>query len=88
MQPPGARKFLNQTQERFDLVFLDPPYRADLQDICTTVLEQRLKPRGLVFVERSSAADLHALESTGRLIKQSRVGGVYFGLLENPAPQA
>lgn len=69
-----AERFLSTTDERFDLVFLDPPYRlADrLGPVLDEHLPQRLAPEGRVIAE--SAPD-RPLELSLELIKERRYGG-------------
>jgi 16S rRNA (guanine966-N2)-methyltransferase len=54
MQP--AIKFLEQTTEKFDLVFVDPPYEMENAELEETLqkLRVRLEPNALVIVERSA----------------------------------
>jgi 16S rRNA (guanine966-N2)-methyltransferase len=77
----AAKDFLHQTAERFDVVFLDPPYDTDLGPVCAVILAERLRLGGMIYVERPSHAELTGLASAGRLLKSSRAGGVHFGLL-------
>ncbi|MEZ5087133.1 MAG: 16S rRNA (guanine(966)-N(2))-methyltransferase RsmD [Tessaracoccus sp.] len=51
-----AEQVVGAPGEAFDLVFLDPPYDADIVDEVLAALVQhgRLAPRALVVVERSS----------------------------------
>ncbi len=47
------KKFLKETNEVFDIIFLDPPYRADLLDKALRIIEERnlLKEDGIVVCE-------------------------------------
>ena len=72
--------------EPFDLVFLDPPYDDPLEPVLAA-LPPWLAPGAKIYVERSSSADdaLRRLSSAVaglELIKESRAGGVRYGLLE------
>ncbi|MDF1490273.1 16S rRNA (guanine(966)-N(2))-methyltransferase RsmD [Tessaracoccus caeni] len=51
-----AEQFAGAAGEAFDLVFLDPPYEAEIVDDVLTALvtHGRLAPRALVVVERSA----------------------------------
>ncbi len=77
----SAEQFLAQSAQRFDVVFVDPPYDTDPGPVCAALAEH-VNPGGLVYVERGSAAELEALQSNGRLTKRSRAGSVHFGLLQ------
>ena len=47
------KRFLKETSEKFDIIFLDPPYRADLLDKALRIIEQRdlLNDGGIVICE-------------------------------------
>lgn len=47
------KKFLKETDEKFDIIFLDPPYRKGLMGKALRVIEERdlLKEGGLVVCE-------------------------------------
>ena len=47
------KKFLKETNEKFDIIFLDPPYRKGLMGKALRVIEERdlLKEGGLVVFE-------------------------------------
>ncbi|HMR50805.1 MAG TPA: 16S rRNA (guanine(966)-N(2))-methyltransferase RsmD [Arachnia sp.] len=51
-----AEQFASAPGEAYDLVFLDPPYEADIVDevLSGLVAGERLAPRALVVVERSA----------------------------------
>ena len=51
-----AEQFASAAGEAFDLVFLDPPYDADIVDdvLAALVTHGRLAPRALMVVERSA----------------------------------
>ena len=67
------------TERRFDLVFLDPPYRQGLLDHVVPHLTALAKPGMRVYAEAE-----HALTALGdwRTVKQGRSGQVYYHLLE------
>lgn len=72
----------NRKGERFDLVFLDPPYQAGLYTPCLELLQsqQWLAPGALVYVEAEQGLDTLGLPQGWELLKHKRAGGVYFGL--------
>ncbi len=53
-----ALGFLQQTSERFDLVFLDPPYDAELLLPCLEALSGRVTPGGAVLCESDRQTEL------------------------------
>jgi 16S rRNA (guanine966-N2)-methyltransferase len=46
-----AREFIEREKRRFDVIFLDPPFRDDPWEWLLPVCAQRLAPRGCVYVE-------------------------------------
>jgi len=62
LQHTDAQAFLATNTERFDVVFVDPPFAAHLQsDILHTLDEQHLQRGALVYIEapRSSGIEVH-----------------------------
>lgn len=51
MQDVSALRELEKAGEAFDLVFLDPPYRMDMTEICRQIEKKLLAPGGLIVVE-------------------------------------
>lgn len=71
--------FLAATRERFDVIFLDPPYRTDLLPALFPLLPDRLQPGGTVYFEIDRLA---AAPPGWKIIKQSRAGTVRFQLVQ------
>ncbi len=54
MKDTQALLALRQARERFDLIFLDPPYRMDTAPVCRSILEMGLmKEEGIIVVEHA-----------------------------------
>jgi 16S rRNA (guanine966-N2)-methyltransferase len=72
------------TPRPFEIVFLDPPFDADLvPEVCTRLTQGWLKPGAWVYVEH--AADrVPALPAGWQLLKESRAGRVGFCLVTAP----
>ena len=49
----GAESFLERTREKFDFIFLDPPYNRGYGMKLLPLLGQALAPGGLVLFEHS-----------------------------------
>lgn len=82
-----AISWLQQTQARFDFIFLDPPFAGDLLDAALSVIADRaiLRTDGLVYVEQSRGATL----ADGWLLhRQTRAGQVEARLLKQAASDA
>ncbi len=77
--------YLQQSQQQFDVIFLDPPFAAPLIPSCLQSIAQRqlLRPNGLVYVESASPI---ALEGTWQQLKLKQAGQVCYGLFTLPSP--
>ena len=76
-----AFNWLANNQQRFDLVFLDPPFKQDLLEKCCTMLAETstVKQGGLLYIETAVDAELpDRLE----IIKQGKAGQVNYLLAE------
>ncbi|MDZ4210804.1 MAG: 16S rRNA (guanine(966)-N(2))-methyltransferase RsmD, partial [Methylotenera sp.] len=79
-----ALQFLNTNKQKFNLIFLDPPYNEAWLPKVLPLLAEHLQNEGLVYVEAE-----YALESTQgnaqgwQVIKQSRAGNVFYHLLKS-----
>ena len=74
-----ALEYLKRSRERFDVVFLDPPFRQNALPALLERLPPRLAPGALVYVE--AAGPLEAAQPW-RELKRARAGQVSYQLLE------
>ncbi len=76
-----ARRFLEQGGERYDVVFLDPPFAANLWGDAARALEARGRLRGAawIYVESPANATLE-LPQNWALHREGRAGDVRFAL--------
>lgn len=72
-------KFAQQTNLKFDVVFLDPPFQSDLLTPLMPRLGQLLTQNGVVYVESGELFDAGA---DWRVLKRQRAGAVHYQLLE------
>jgi 16S rRNA (guanine966-N2)-methyltransferase len=75
-----ALQFLASTRERFDVVFLDPPYCSELLPRCFALLADRLNLGGVVYFE--SDVDASTPPAGWQIIKSGRAGKVRFHLVK------
>jgi 16S rRNA (guanine966-N2)-methyltransferase len=73
-----ALEFARGARSRFDVVFVDPPYRLGLQAAALGTVAGLLAGSGRVYVESDTA-----IEPSGgwTVVKQARAGRVHFHLL-------
>jgi 16S rRNA (guanine966-N2)-methyltransferase len=74
-----ALKFLDRAGEKFDVVFLDPPFASDLAARALAALPRHLAEGARVYVE--SAQPVEAADSW-RTLREDRAGAVRYALLE------
>lgn len=82
-----ASRFLAGPVEPFDIVFLDPPFRADVLPAACRMLEERgwLASRACIYLETPSHSPLPALPATWRLDRSKRAGEVGYHLARREA---
>jgi 16S rRNA (guanine966-N2)-methyltransferase len=78
-----ALAFLSGNKEKFDVVFLDPPYASDLAQRALENLAPHLAAGARVYVETS-----RPLEPGGgwRVLREDRAGAVRYALFEPVTP--
>lgn len=80
----NARDFVVRTSERFDLIFLDPPYGSDwLEEILTRIAAPGfdiLRPCGIIAAEHPIEKILPALPPPFRLQRTYRYGRIAVSL--------
>jgi 16S rRNA (guanine(966)-N(2))-methyltransferase RsmD len=74
-----AQAFVSRMTERFDIVFLDPPFRQNALRPLLEALETRLSPRARVYVEAEQPLEAAAPWSE---LRRARAGQVSYQLLE------
>jgi len=73
--------------EHFDLVFIDPPFGADLFEPALRGAARMLHPQGFVYLEADRAFDDAALAEAGlRVQRHGRAGAVHYHLLQRCEP--
>lgn len=70
-------RFLDSTPQRFDVVFLDPPFASDLLAAALERLPRILNAGALVYAECAKWPELAGWE----IIKEGHAGQVQYGLL-------
>lgn len=82
-----ALRFLAETNsaKKYDLVFLDPPFKENLLEQSCELLDSNswLTPTALIYLESERALDEYSLPSNWTLVKQKKAGQVYYGLCQN-----
>ena len=75
-----ALQFLAQHQQKFDVIYLDPPYQQGWLDKVLPQLAQHLNQGGWVYAEAEYQLQDDA---EWRVIKQGKAGAVFYHLLQS-----
>lgn len=73
-----ALEFARETRARYDVVFVDPPYRLNLQAAALALVRGLLASGARVYVESASAFEA---PRGWAVLRSARAGGVHFHLL-------
>ncbi|MFA6036734.1 MAG: 16S rRNA (guanine(966)-N(2))-methyltransferase RsmD [Legionellales bacterium] len=79
-----ALTWLKKTEsEKFDIIFLDPPYAENLIIPCLKLLveHQLLAPDAKIYIEHNQPLDEMIFPENLQLIKNLKAGKVFYGLL-------
>lgn len=74
-----AVSFLEQNQQLFDVIFLDPPYHQGWLTKILPLLPAHLNPDGFVYAEAEYAIEA---DPVWEVVKQSKAGNVFYHLLK------
>ena len=80
-----ALELLNRNQQKFDLIFLDPPFNSDLLERCFRIMEGRncLNENAMIYVEASSKDELPRPPVNWKLHRNKAAGDVAYYLYIN-----
>lgn len=84
-----ALTYLRNRDGRFDIVFLDPPFAADLlAPVCQALAQDRLNPDAYVYLESSAREGLPRLPEGWTVYRSKRAGEVGYHLVRVARPTA
>lgn len=75
----NALNFMQSDVRKFDVIFLDPPYRLDLFPQLMSLLPSHLEKDGLVY---SEARDTWTLDKQWKVHRSAKAGAVRYQLLK------
>ena len=80
-----AIRFLQSVKAKYDMVFLDPPFKKNILELVFTLLVEKdiLKSQALIYVETGSDKLLSPFPPGWNIIRQSSVGKVNFLLIQS-----
>ncbi|MBI5430441.1 MAG: 16S rRNA (guanine(966)-N(2))-methyltransferase RsmD [Nitrosomonadales bacterium] len=71
-------EFASRDAQRYDVIFLDPPFQSDYLPRLLEILSQRLNEKGVVYVESGAAIEV---PPQWQVIKSGKAGQVHYQLL-------
>lgn len=77
-----AQQALTNLNEKFDLIFLDPPYSLNLWQTLAEQVNPLLETDGYIYVEADRALHSLALPKEWIKRKETKAGSVYAGLFQ------
>jgi 16S rRNA (guanine966-N2)-methyltransferase len=85
VEQADAISWLQGRAQRFDIIFLDPPFADSLlHQACSMVQEQGwLNPGGLIYLEADATSGLPRLPANWRQLKEKAAGQVHYFLYAN-----
>ena len=72
--------FASRGNEKFDVIFLDPPFKSDYLDKLLPLLARQLTPQGQLYIESGT---LFEPAEPWQVIKRGKAGAVHYQLLQN-----
>ena len=72
-------EFISRDVQRFDVIFLDPPFSGDHLPRLLEILPQHLSENGVLYVESGAAIDVSL---PWQVVKSGKAGQVYYQLLQ------
>lgn len=80
-----AQTFLGNNKQQYDVVFIDPPYQADLWSEIANMIDHNnlLVAKGLVYLECPAKKTLPVLPEHWQLLKEKKAGEVRYCLYIN-----
>lgn len=80
-----AIHYLNNTDQQFDLIFLDPPFKENLLDTCLTLIVEKniLKTNGRIYLEQEKNRPINILNNW-HVLKKIDAGNVSIYLITHP----
>lgn len=77
-----CRDYLQKCIQKFDIIFLDPPFQKNLWEECIQSISQQqlLAENGIIYLESPISIPMET--SCWTNIKQGKMGDVYFGIYQ------
>jgi len=77
-----AKDFLTNNRQKFDLVFLDPPFGRDLLPATLEALTQHLNSKAIVYVEQEAEKEEPVYPANWDVIKSKKTSRFFYQLIK------
>lgn len=71
-----SHKYVTRTDQKYDIVFFDPPYKSNCYDWLDLALEKLLKPDGIIYIESATKIELKSL----CMIREKKTKTLFYGI--------
>ncbi len=79
----SAEVFLSENKKKFDIVFLDPPFRKGLLKTILPLIKPHLARGALVYVEQENANSTFEFGNEWELVKSKNTSRFFYQLISN-----
>ncbi|MCG6932202.1 MAG: 16S rRNA (guanine(966)-N(2))-methyltransferase RsmD [Gallionella sp.] len=79
VQGQDGLEFVLRNADKYDVIFLDPPFQKDYLPRLLEILPERLNENGVVYVESGTAIEV---PPSWRTVKSGKAGQVHYQLLK------
>ena len=75
-------EFLLNTKEKFDIIFLDPPFKKNLWQQCINIIDKNniLLPEGIVYCESPQEISLDPIK--WQVIKKNKMADIHYAIFK------
>jgi 16S rRNA (guanine966-N2)-methyltransferase len=77
-----AQKFLQYNQEKFDLIFLDPPFGKEFISNILKILPSHLSDQGMVYIEQENSNSTSLEQDNWTILKSKQTSAFLYGLYQ------
>lgn len=69
-------EYVTHNDQRYDIVFFDPPYKSNCYDWLDLALKKLLKPDGIIYIESATKIALDSLS----MIREKKTKTLFYGI--------
>lgn len=77
----SAKMFLAENEQKFDIVFLDPPFGKGMLEMVLPLVKRHLRKDALVYVEQENENSTFEYGEDWKLLKSKKTGRFFYQLI-------